>query len=103
MDDSAGGLDVDGADRGDGPVGSRLNRRDLDERAGRPTRPPAMAHYRRRRMTNLYGRNGYSDPRATARAGSELHSDHDPGNNAAWCPSVASAASVMAAVTPEPQ
>jgi hypothetical protein len=74
------------------------------QRTRRSTNEPAsLLHYRRRRLTNLVVADGYSDPRATARDGSELHSDHDPGNNAAWCPSVASAASVMAAVTPEPQ
>jgi hypothetical protein len=54
-------------------------------------------------LTNLYARNGYSDPRATGRDGSELHSDHDPGNSAGAYPIVVSAATVMVAVTPEPQ
>jgi hypothetical protein len=43
------------------------------------------------------------DPRATGRAGSELHSDHDPGNSAASTPTAARAAAVTLAVTPEPQ
>ncbi len=45
----------------------------------------------------------YAGPRPTGRDGSELHSDHDPGNSATSCPNAASAATVMAAVTPEPQ
>jgi zinc/manganese transport system permease protein len=46
---------------------------------------------------------GDSGPRATGRAGSELHSDHEPGNSAASTPTAASAASTTEAVTPEPQ
>lgn len=42
-------------------------------------------------------------PRATGRTGSELHSDHDPGNSAASTPTAARAAAVTLAVTPEPQ
>ena len=39
----------------DGPAGSRLNRQDLGERAGRPTRLPLYSHCRQWRMTNLIG------------------------------------------------
>jgi len=48
-------------------------------------------------------RGTYSTSRATGRPGSELHSDHDPGNSAASTPTAASAATVIDAVTPEPQ
>ncbi len=46
---------------------------------------------------------GYPAPRATGRVGSELHSDHDPGYSAASRPNAASAATMMAAVIPDPQ
>lgn len=48
-------------------------------------------------------KRGYASPRSTGWPGSELHSDHDPGYNAASRPVAASAAMVTAAVTPDPQ
>lgn len=122
--DLLGALQDGPASRGHGPAGSRLNRRDLSEQR-RSTNAPAFVRglpssaidkpRQQKWLSQVWLHRGplcpqapylsavYSDPRATGRAGSELHSDHDPGNSAAWYFIVASAASVTVALIPEPQ
>jgi hypothetical protein len=66
--------------------------------------PPLMVARRAgSRSERPLSARSYSGPRAMGRDGSELHSDHEPGNSAASQPTAASAASVTVALTPEPQ
>jgi len=83
----------------DADVGNSLNRAVINVDDLPRLRLPGL------RLSSGAGRSiaRYSGPRATARVGSELHSDHDPGYNAASRPIAASAAIVTVAVTPEPQ
>ncbi len=65
----------------------------------RPTTPPGSP----KPSCRTGPASDYAVPRPTGRVGSELHSDHDPGNSAASWPITASAATMTAALTPEPQ
>lgn len=65
----------------------------------RPTTPPGSP----KPSCRTGPASDYAVPRPTGRVGSELHSDHDPGNSSASWPITASAATMTAALTPEPQ